>query len=73
MTLSGALTLRAGDMIHSMQYKNADGTPMRARVTSVKTWKTRPDAIEIHYKRGLYEYGVFAARDLPLIGIGNGL
>ncbi len=26
-------------------------------ITSVKTWKTRADEIEVHYKFGLYEYG----------------
>jgi hypothetical protein len=37
--------------------KNADGTAARAKVTSVNTWKRRPDYFEIGWKRGMYEFG----------------
>lgn len=72
MTLEGAKTLRAGDYIHHTERFNADGTPMRARVTSIKTWKTRPDRIEVRYKRGLYEYGTITETDLAPFSIGYG-
>jgi len=72
MTLSQAKALRSGDYIHSLTKKNADGTPMRARVTSVKTWKRDPSSVEIHYKRGMYEYGTITERELDGFGIGYG-
>ena len=33
------------------------GKLARVLITSVRTWKTRPDEIEVRYKFGLYEYG----------------
>ena len=56
ITLEQAKRLRAGDYLHHIELKNADGTPQRFRVTSVKTWKTRPDQVRIGLKRGLYEF-----------------
>lgn len=32
------------------------GKIARVKITSVKTWKTRPNEIEVHCKFGLYEY-----------------
>ena len=71
MTLQEAKSLTSGSMVHHTSKKNADGTPMRARVTSVKTWKTRPDAVEIHVKHGLYDYAVFTASELNEIERGE--
>ena len=54
LTLDLAKKLKSGDTLLHKTLKNADKTPMRARVMgSVKTWKTRPDAIRIPAKRGL--------------------
>jgi len=72
MNLSEAFTLKQGDYIHHLTKTNADGTPMRARITSIKTWKTRPDQIEIRYKRGIYEYGRLREYELSEFGIGYG-
>ena len=33
-----------------------EGKIAQVKITSVKTWKTRPDEIEVHCKFGLYEY-----------------
>jgi len=71
MTLSEAKALRNGDMIHHVSRKNADGTPMRAKVTSVKTWKREPEAVEVHVKHGMYDYAVFSEEDLSLIEVGR--
>jgi hypothetical protein len=47
-----------GDHFHSHIHKNADGTPVRVRVTGkCKTWKTRPDEFRLPFKYGLYQYG----------------
>ena len=37
---------------------------MRAKVTLIKTWKTRPECIELHLKHGLYDYPVFREYEL---------
>lgn len=72
MTLEGAKALAVGFMIHHKTRVNADGSPMRARVTSVKTWKTQPHRVEIRYKRGLREYGVIREHELADYGVGSG-
>jgi hypothetical protein len=57
ITLEEAKKLKPGTVLnHSNAEKNADGTPARFKVTSVKTWKRNPDRIEVHLKRGLYEH-----------------
>lgn len=72
ISLAQAKALRSGSYIHHPTKKNADGTPMRARVTSVKTWKRDPSRVEIHYKHGMYDYGVFTEKDLDQVLIGYG-
>lgn len=67
MNLEQAKQLKTGDYIHTPKKFNADGSPMRARVTSVKTWKRSPERIEVRYKRGLFEYGIINERELNLI------
>jgi hypothetical protein len=57
LTLSEAQSVRAGSKIYSTVQTNADGTPMRARVTSVKMWKTKPRDVVIKLKHGLFDYG----------------
>ena len=72
MTLTEAKALKAGDYIHHATKKNADGTPMRAKVTSIKTWKRSPDRIEVRCKRGLYDYATFTEHELDQIAVGYG-
>ena len=64
MTLIDAKMLQRGDLVGHVSKKNADGTPMRAKVTLIKTWKTRPECIELHLKHGLYDYAVFGEHEL---------
>ena len=71
MTMMDARMLKKGDMVHHITRKNADGTPMRARVTSVKTWKTRPLDIVVHVKRGMYEYAAFDQNEIYQIDKGE--
>jgi hypothetical protein len=55
MTKDDALT---GTRFEHVTKKNADGTPMRIRVSGkCKTWKTRPDDFKLPVKYGLYESG----------------
>ena len=72
MNLQEAKQLKQGDYIHHVSKKNSDGSPMRARVTSIKTWKRSPECVEVRYKRGLYEYGAFNERELDQIEKGEG-
>ncbi len=49
-----ATTVTYGDIFHHKTAKNADGTPVRARVNGkCKTWKTRPDDFRLPVKYGL--------------------
>lgn len=49
-----ATTVTHGDILHHKTEKNADGTPVRARVNGqCKTWKTRPDDFRLPVKYGL--------------------
>ena len=72
MNIQEAKQLKQGGYIHTPKKFNADGTPMRARVTSVKTWKRSPERVEVRYKRGLYEYGTINERELDMIEKGEG-
>jgi hypothetical protein len=57
ITLEQAKLLQPGTILnHSNASHNADGTPARFKVTSVKTWKREPDRIQIRVKRGLREH-----------------
>ena len=64
MNLKQAKALKQGDLVWHVKGKNADGTAMRAKVTSIKTWKRDLDRIEVHVKRGLYEYATFDTDEL---------
>ncbi len=72
MTLKEAKSLAHGSYIHSKTKKNTDGTPMRARVTSVKTWKTRPHEVMVKFKRGIREFGFITQDELDYYDIGYG-
>ena len=67
MKLSEAKKLRQGDMVYHIEKKNADGTAMRAKVTSVKTWKRSPERVLIGLKHGLYDYFKFDENEIYLI------
>ena len=58
ITKSIATTLKHGQTLYHVKLKNADGTPMRIRVSGAcKTWKTRPDEFQFPFKHGLYRNG----------------
>ncbi len=67
MDLKTAKGLKQGQEIWHKTLKNADGTARKAKVTSVKTWKTRPDEVLVNTKRGLYEYGAVDEKEIHLI------
>jgi hypothetical protein len=67
MNIEQAKQLKKGQTVYHVTKKNADGTPMRAKVTSIKTWKRSPDRIQVRVKRGLYEYTYFTESELDQI------
>lgn len=57
LTLEQAKTLKHGSTVYNRHFLNADGaTPITVKVTSVTTWKRRPDDIVIKASRGMYEH-----------------
>lgn len=57
VTFEEAKKLKRGTILnHSNASPNADGTPARFKVTSVKTWKRDPGRIQIRVQRGLHEH-----------------
>jgi hypothetical protein len=69
MNIQEAKTLKQGQIIYHSEKKNADGTPMRARITSIKTWKRSPERIELKVKRGLYEYATFNQDEIHVLAL----
>ena len=71
MTVDEAKALRAGDWVHAQIMIMSDGSPWRAKVTSVKRWKREPDRVEIGLKHGLYAYGKITNDDLEKFQVGD--
>ena len=57
ITLEEAKELVQGQIIYFPTLKNVNGSPMRLKVTSIKTWKRDSNRIKIGIKHGLYAYG----------------
>jgi len=45
--------LAQGQTLYHVSERNADGTPQRWKITSIKTWKTRPSDFRVRIKYGL--------------------
>lgn len=53
MTKSQLLTLTHGTILHHHTIRNADNSPLRARVNGkIHLWKRRPDYFELPMKHG---------------------
>ncbi len=56
MKLSEVKKLKHGQTCHHKKLKNADGTPLRGRVSGkVKTWKRDNKRVKVPMKHGLYD------------------
>ena len=54
MTREQLLVLPQGTTLHHKTAKNADGTPVRCRITGKpRLWKRRPNYFEVPVKHGL--------------------
>ena len=72
ITLEQAKAIRRGAILnHSRARPNADGTPARYKVSSVKTWKTRPTQVRITAHYGIHASGwyTFTEEDLEHLTI----
>lgn len=67
ITLLQAKLLKNGTILYSARNFNKKGEPQRWKVTSVKTWKTRPRDVEIGLKNGLKNYDRINQDDLALV------
>lgn len=58
ITKEEAMQLKHGDVIYHVSETNADGTPLRARITGkIKVLKRQPEVFRIPFKHGLRRYG----------------
>ena len=58
ITLKQAKSLTWNDTLEHVKLTNADGTPMRFRISgAVKTWKRDLERIKVPLKHGLYDNG----------------
>ena len=68
ITLEQAKALKYGDTLHHSINKNADGTPQRWRVIGKpRTWKTRPNEVQVPIKSGLKCFGHLTEDTLNLV------
>lgn len=65
LTLEEAKALRTGTTIYMINHTNRDGSPVRWKVNgAVKTWKTKPDLVQVPLKHGLRDYGYLTQDNL---------
>lgn len=58
ITAEIASSLSHGQILHHVTEKNADGTPMRVRVSGkCQRWKKEPERFKLPVKYGLYQSG----------------
>ena len=54
MTLDEARNLHPSQTVYHVMARNADGSPLRARVNgNIRLWKTQPHRIQVPMKHGL--------------------
>ena len=64
MTRDQAITLRIGATLHHKELRNADGTPLRARINGrPKLWATRPEEFRLPMKYGMKNCFYITERD----------
>ena len=57
ITLEQAKNLRVGQVLHSNYATNSDGSCQQWHVNGkAKTWKRRPDLVQVPLKYGLWSY-----------------
>ena len=69
ISIEQAKRLSQGQTLYHCLNRNADGTPQRWKVTSVKTWSTRPSEVEVRLKYGIRTYDRISQRELNLVAL----
>lgn len=68
ITLDQAKKLYHGQVLYHVNNRNSDGSPQRWRVNGQpKTWKTRPNEVQVPLKHGMYDFGYLTERELGLV------
>jgi hypothetical protein len=71
MNLEEAKKLSVGQIVYHIANRNADGTAMRGKVTSIKLWVRKPERIVIKLKHGLYDHVKFNETELYLLTLND--
>jgi hypothetical protein len=72
LTIEQAKALQSGDVLYVQVTSSLGRTSWkRMRVTSVKTWKTRPNEVRVGLKFGLYSAGALTERNLEYASLEN--
>jgi hypothetical protein len=67
MTRDQAIALPTGTVLHHKELRNADKTPLRARVNGrPKLWVTRPEQFRLPMKHGMKHCFYITERDAHL-------
>ena len=70
ITLEQAKKLRMRDILYHKTHRNADGTPQRWRVNGQpRTWKTKPERVEVPVVFGLKGYDTLTEDDLDSVSL----
>lgn len=71
MNINEAKQLKIGMLVYHTSKKNADGTPMRAKVLSVTTWKRNPEKVLVSVRHGMFDYAKFNENEIDQLTINN--
>ena len=67
MTRDQAIALPTGTVLHHKELRNADQTPLRARISGrPKLWKTRPEEFRLPAKYGFKHCFYITERDAEM-------
>ena len=70
LTLNQAKKLRTGQILYHLKNKNADGSAQRWKVNGkVKTWKTKPEKVQVPVKYGLYGHDYVTENELNMVSL----
>lgn len=69
ITLDQAKALERGQILYQINPPYASYGRKRWKVTSVKTWKTRPNEVRIGLKYGLRSFDSINQNDLDLVSL----
>ena len=70
ITKQQAMSLSHGAILHHVEFRNADGTPQRWRVSGkCQTWKRDLCRFRLPVMHGLYDHDAVTQRDAHLVSL----